>query len=141
MTDRIVISVPARATYLKHLREWCGAIMTGAGYDRGPIDDFLIALTEACANTIEHSLKMDESKAVVVEMTVYEGRIEACIRDFCRTRDLPKIKPRSLTDVRPRGLGTHFIRKTADRIDFVRSDEGAVCLVLTKYRERRKAQK
>ena len=139
MTDRIVISVPAKAAYLKHLRDWCGAIMADAGHDRRRTDDFLIALTEACANTIEHSLKLDDSKSLILEMVVYDERIEACIRNFCRERDLPKIKPRSLDDVRPRGLGTHFIRKTADRIDFVPSDEGGVCLVLTKYRERRKA--
>lgn len=139
MTDRIVISVPARAGYLKHVREWCGTIMTDAGYDRRHIDDFLIALTEACANTMEHSLKLDDSKALILEVIVYDERIEACIRNFCSTRDLPKIKPRALADVRPRGLGTHFIRKTADRMDFVKSGEGGICLVLTKYRERRKA--
>ena len=38
--------------------------------------------------------------------------------------DIEKVKPRDLSDVRPGGLGTHFIREVMDEVVFLVSPEG-----------------
>ena len=46
------------------------------------------------------------------------------IQDFADTIDVTKIKPRDLNDVRPGGLGTHFIREVMDEVAFLTPPEG-----------------
>jgi len=46
------------------------------------------------------------------------------IQDFADTIDVTKIKPRDLNDVRPGGLGTHFISEVMDEVAFLTPPEG-----------------
>ena len=56
------------------------------------------------------------------------------IGDFCTPEDLPNIKPRDLSDVRPGGLGTHFIGEIMDRVGYEPEPgrPGRLALVLEK---------
>ncbi|HLN25215.1 MAG TPA: ATP-binding protein, partial [Patescibacteria group bacterium] len=45
--------------------------------------------------------------------------------DFAPPVDVDKIKPRPLDEVRPGGLGTHFILSAMDEVAFVPPPEGA----------------
>ena len=57
------------------------------------------------------------------------------IRDFAPKIDPAKIGPRSLEDVRPGGLGTHFIRAVMDDATFIPLPDGEGNLLeLVKYR-------
>jgi len=42
--------------------------------------------------------------------------------------DVSKVKPRDLEDIRPGGLGTHFIREVMDEVEFLRppNDSGNI---------------
>jgi sigma-B regulation protein RsbU (phosphoserine phosphatase) len=46
------------------------------------------------------------------------------IRDFAPNVDPAKIQPRDLNDVRPGGLGTHFIRAVMDDASFIPLPDG-----------------
>ena len=37
---------------------------------------------------------------------------------------MAKVKPRDLNDIRPGGLGTHFMRETMDEVEFLISPDG-----------------
>ena len=46
------------------------------------------------------------------------------IRDFAPNVDAARIQPRDLDDVRPGGLGTHFIRAVMDDASFIPLPDG-----------------
>jgi sigma-B regulation protein RsbU (phosphoserine phosphatase) len=57
------------------------------------------------------------------------------IRDFAPKVDTGNIRPRSLDDVRPGGLGTHFIQAVMDDATFIPLPDGEGNLLeLVKYR-------
>jgi sigma-B regulation protein RsbU (phosphoserine phosphatase) len=47
------------------------------------------------------------------------------VTDFAPPVDPETIKPRDLDDVRPGGLGTHFLREIMDTADFLPAPDGA----------------
>ena len=136
MTDRLELVIPGKPEYLRHIRSWCEALMKQRGFAQRAIQEFLLALTEACANTIEHCLKQDPDKHLHLECSLGTSRFEVSIVNYCHPEDLPNIKPRKLSDVRPGGLGTHFIRQTSDQITYAPNGEGGIRLTLTKIRHR-----
>jgi len=138
MTDRLELIVPGRAEYLRHIRAWCEALMKDQGFEDRPIQEFNLALTEACANTIEHCLGMDPKKHLHLECVLSPGKFQASIVNFCRPKDLRKIRGRDLKNVIPRGLGTHLIKLSSDRIDYEPNGEGGIRLTLTKWRRKQK---
>lgn len=135
-SDRLELVIPGRAEYLRHIRAWCEGLMKGLGFEEGPISEFNLALTEACANTIEHCLGLDPSRQLHLQCLLERHRFEVSIVNFCHPGDLDKIKPRPLEEVRPRGLGTHLIRKTSDRIRYEPNGDGGIRLTLTKLRRK-----
>jgi anti-sigma regulatory factor (Ser/Thr protein kinase) len=139
--DRLELVVPGRAEYLRHIRGWCEALMRDQGFGRRPIQEFTLALSEACANTIEHGLGMDPRKHLRLECAIERSRFRIAIVNFCRPDDLPRIKARRLDDVRPRGLGTHLIARTSDAVRYEPNEDGGIRLILTKRRRRRSARR
>lgn len=137
MSDRLELSVPGKAEYLRHIRALCEGIMKDAGFEDAPVQEFNLALTEACANTIEHCLGLDPTKHLQLECTVTHDQFEVSIVNFCHPKDLPKIRGRELDDVRPRGLGTHFIAESSDRVAYAPNGEGGIRLTLTKMKRKK----
>jgi anti-sigma regulatory factor (Ser/Thr protein kinase) len=139
--DRLELIIPGRPEYLRHIRGWCEALMRDLGFDDGPIADFNLALTEACANTIEHCLGMDAAAHLHLECVLDRRRFEVSIVNFCHAADLGKIKPRPLGQVAPRGLGTRLIRRASDHVRYEPNGEGGIRLTLTKLRRPKKRRR
>jgi len=41
------------------------------------------------------------------------------LRDFAESIDVSSVKPRDLDDIKPGGLGTHFMREVMDEVQFM----------------------
>ncbi len=80
-------------------------------------DKLVIALNEACMNVIQHAYKFDESGEIMLEIFNNGSQIEFRLTDHAELIDLDKVKPRDLEDIRPGGLGVHFIREIMDDCD------------------------
>jgi len=78
----------------------------------------ILALDEACSNVVKHRNKDLMGGLIHVRAEVTPEFLRFRIGDFCAKEDIPNIKPRDLTDIRPGGLGTHFISEIMDRIEF-----------------------
>lgn len=87
-------------------------------------EQLVLAVNEACMNIMQHAYKGDESGEIVLEIFNNGDSIHFHLRDFARPVDLDQIKPRALGDVKPGGLGTHFIREIMDECRIGHLEDG-----------------
>jgi anti-sigma regulatory factor (Ser/Thr protein kinase) len=99
------------------------------------------AVDEALTNIIRHSyqgapdrpieLKIRSTHQLPAGSAAAEG-LEILLSDHGPAIDPKKLCGRELEDVKPGGLGLHFIKQSMDIVEFRRSD-GANCLRLVKF--------
>lgn len=78
----------------------------------------VLAVDEACSNIIRHTYLGAACHTIDVSCTGNPERIEIVLRDCGPPIDLKKVQPRPLDQVRPGGLGTHFIRSIMDEVEY-----------------------
>ncbi|MEM7027445.1 MAG: ATP-binding protein [Pseudomonadota bacterium] len=84
----------------------------------------VIAVNEACMNVIQHAYDGDETGEIILKMLNNEGKLHFKLFDYAKPIALEEVKPRDLDDLRPGGLGTHFINEIMDECDRGHLDEG-----------------
>ena len=87
-------------------------------------DKLVIALNEACMNVIQHAYDFDENGEVALHVSRDDSVITFRLTDRAKLIDLDKVQPRDLEDVRPGGLGVHFIREIMDNTDMGHLQDG-----------------
>ncbi len=87
-------------------------------------DKLVIAVNEACMNVIQHAYRGDDLGEIVLQMLNNDGKLRFRIVDYANPIDLDSVKPRDLDDLRPGGLGTHFIDEIMDECDRGHLEEG-----------------
>ena len=105
------------------------------------------AVDEALTNIIRHAY--DGTPDQPIELTCYrtqgsvDGKprdgLEIVLEDYGAPVDPEKMRGRPLDEIRPGGLGLHYIRESTDGMEFSRS-EGANRLRLVKYLQPRDAK-
>lgn len=80
-------------------------------------EQLVLAVNEACMNIMQHAYDNDPSGEIVLEILNNEDSIRFRLVDFALPIDLDSIKPRALEELRPGGLGIHFIREIMDEYE------------------------
>jgi anti-sigma regulatory factor (Ser/Thr protein kinase) len=133
MNDHSVdLTVPSDPTYMRLVRSLVAAAADVAGFEKGDVNSLCLAVDEACTNIIKHAYDGDHTKKIELCLGIYPGRIEVKLRDYGRKADLAEIRPRELSDIRPGGLGVHFIRQIMDEVVYDQSHEVGTELRMTK---------
>ena len=77
----------------------------------------LLVVGEATMNIVQHAYKGgNKLKKIKVELQSYNEFIQIDLFDQGYKADPKKIKPRKLEDIKPGGLGTHFIKMVMDEV-------------------------
>ncbi|MBI3113145.1 MAG: SpoIIE family protein phosphatase [Rhodospirillales bacterium] len=115
----LTVSVPSQPDRLKLIRNAVAetARLCGCSEDVGR--DMVIAVDEACQNIIRHAYGGSPDGEISMEIRRRGGELVFLLRDYAKTIDVSAVKPRDLNDVRPGGLGTHFIREVMDEVTFL----------------------
>lgn len=95
------------------------------GFDEAAIQDIVLAVGEACQNVILHAYAGVKKGDIVLGLLRDRDGIVVRVTDFAPPVDPETIKPRDLDDIRPGGLGTHFLREIMDTADFLPAPDGA----------------
>jgi len=103
---------------LREVRQRIREITARLGCDRRTTDELVLAVNEACMNIMQHAYKGDTEGEITLRVTERGAELEFLLEDFAQPVDPATIRPRDLGDVRPNGLGTHFIRTIMDRCDY-----------------------
>jgi sigma-B regulation protein RsbU (phosphoserine phosphatase) len=129
--DRLLDTrIPARADQLKPLREAVRAALAPCGCTGDALEHLVLAVNEACMNIIQHAYGDDEAGEILVEIINNGQQLEFRITDFADPIDIESIKPRRLDEVRPGGLGTHFIQEVMDEVDYSNSPDASGNLLI-----------
>ena len=117
--------VPAEVPSLRLLRRLGREAAATCGCSEPCGRDVVVAVDEACQNVIRHAYGDGERGDIVVEMRRAGDRLVVNVVDFAPPVDPEQVRPRPLDELRPGGLGTHFIRECMDASEFRAPPEGA----------------
>ncbi len=120
------------AAALREIRDEIAACCRGSGLDAAVTSDIVLAVNEACQNVIRHGYGGEDKGDIVLEVVRTEQALTILVRDHAPTVDPASIRPRDLDDVRPGGLGTHFMREIMDEVVFLVPPGGGNLLKLVK---------
>ncbi len=123
---RIVqIRIDSRPEALRLVRAVVGEAADLCGCSENCVRDIVIAVDEACQNVIRHAYGGRPNGEILVDIRREGDRIAFNIIDFADPVDVSKVKPRSLEELRPGGLGIHFISECMDDARFRTPPDGA----------------
>ncbi len=108
----------ADATRLKLVRAFVRDASSFAGCSAEVAEQIVIAVNEGCMNVIQHAYKGDDSRDIVLRISRVGTDVVFRLIDFAEPSDFTEIKPRALGDIRPGGLGTHFMSELMDECIF-----------------------
>lgn len=112
------IRIPARPYQLKQVRCIVKNALEKTVLSADAVDRGVLAVNEACMNIIQHAYKQNEAGEIILE--IYKNAEEILFRltDFAPPVDEGTIKGRDWEDIRPGGLGVHFMYEGMDDIRY-----------------------
>lgn len=132
----VVLEIPSDPAALFLVRGLVKRLVARVGFDQETVDRLELAVDEACSNVIRHAYGNTCGGRIVVTLLACEDRVEFHIRDFAACSNPTEFKSRDLTEVRPGGLGIHFMRSAVDQLHYDTLPEGGTLLRMVKYRTR-----
>ncbi len=118
------LRVFARPDQLKQIRKAVREAAIAAGCSENCAGEVVIALNEACMNVMEHGYELDPNGELTVQLSIDNGILVAWLGDQCAPIDQSDLKSRPLEDLRPGGLGVHFMRECMDEVTFLTPPAG-----------------
>ena len=120
----VELRFPARPHCMAMVRPSIRSAARYCGFDEPATHDIVLAVSEACQNVILHAYAGHETGDIVLRILRRKDGIVLRVTDFAPSIDTAAVKPRHLDDLRPGGLGTHFIRELMDSADFLPGPDG-----------------
>lgn len=115
---------PARPERLRDIRHAVAETASRLGCPEPMVNDVVLAVDEACQNIIRHAYG-GAGGDIVVQLGRDDHQLVVRLIDFAAPVDCAKICSRALDDIRPGGLGTHFMRSVMDEVAFMTPPPGA----------------
>lgn len=135
----VILDIPADPASLFMVRALVGKVSEKLGFDPGERNKLVLAVDEACTNVIRHAYGNNFVGRIVLTFLLKRDQLEIRIRDFGKAADPATFQPRKLDEVRPGGLGIHFIRSAVDHLQYETPPEGGTLLRMIKFRSGQEA--
>ena len=110
--------MPSHPKYLCIVREVTAKMGQMHGLGEEIVEQIRLAVDEACTNVIKYAYRGNADEQIVVRYRVDSERFEVVIEDTGIKADPLAIAGRKLEEVRPGGLGVHFIKRCFDVFEF-----------------------
>lgn len=115
----LTLQIDALPTALQQMRHLVDAALAAIDLPREMRGRLVLAVNEACMNIIQHAYReKTPGKQIRLHLAREPGLLRFIIEDDAPCIDPCCVKPRELSDVRPGGLGVHFIREIMDEMQF-----------------------
>ncbi len=125
MTERLIeLRFPSDPTRLKLVRRTMAAVAEFCGFSEESAEILVLAVDEALQNVIRHAYQGNKNHEIRLELLQENDSFVILLSDNAAPVNPETIKPRDLDDIRPGGLGTHFIRQAMDEVEFLPSPYG-----------------
>lgn len=134
-------SIPARIGELRVIRRLVTAAAIRVGASPDWARDLALAVDEACQNIIRHGYGGECEARIQLRLKRLADRVVVELVDFAPPVTEDKCRGRRLDELRPGGLGVHFMHALTDQVRFLAPPAGAGNrLVLTKKLADRRAK-
>lgn len=132
-TGPVFLEVPSDPAVLSAVRAVTEKISLEAGLDGEEAEKLVLAVDEACTNVIRHAYGNRRDGRIAITFTPGANRLEITIRDFGPGGDPATFRGRDFAEVRPGGLGMHFIQSAVDEMEYDRPPGGGMILKMVKF--------
>jgi len=136
MAESVKLTIPSDPKYLSLVREVVSHLLTNHKVARELIPRLVLCIDEACSNIIKYSYSecRDQPKNQPIEMgfSLADNIFTIKIRDFGKQCDPKDIKPRSIHEIKPGGLGTYFINEIMDEVTYCTDRDQGTLLTMCK---------
>jgi anti-sigma regulatory factor (Ser/Thr protein kinase) len=132
MREYVGIIIPSHPKYLSVVRKTTSAVGKLYEIPETDLEDIKLAIDEACSNVIKHAYCGDTAKKIAIKYTITKKLFKVIIEDSGLRSQVEVMQGRSLNDVRPGGLGIHFIRRVFDGVRFDKNKKKGNRLILSK---------
>ena len=109
---------------LRNIRDTIRAVLQKIKCPPPFIDDLVLAVNEACANIMQHAYKGKCTGEIILAILREQDEITVRLTDFAEPVDTSACKSRQLDELRPGGLGVHFMSELMDDVRFLETDAG-----------------
>ncbi len=110
---------PAESGVLAEVRATLEAALNGVGLAAEAVGELVLAVNEACMNIIQHGYAYAEGQVFRLRLWRDAGMLQVHLLDHGRPARLDDLCPRALDELRPGGLGVHFMRQLSDGIAYL----------------------
>lgn len=135
MNCPIKLTVPSNSKYLCVVRGTLSKFLECNKIPESISGKLILCVDEACSNIIKHSYGGNCAEPIELTFQIDEGTFTAHIMDYGKQCDKESIKPRKLDQIRPGGLGTHFIFEIMDSVEYCTNREKGTLLTMVKKLE------
>jgi serine/threonine-protein kinase RsbW len=136
MSDRVVLTFPAKPDYLLLARLTLSGIARELPLDEELLADLKLAVTEACGNAVRHAYA-DGDGDISVVFAIEDGRLQMTVEDRGEGIRAPASLPdkeAQLSDPFESGMGMPIIRAIVDELAVEEGPEGRGTVVrMVKY--------
>jgi anti-sigma regulatory factor (Ser/Thr protein kinase) len=118
------LRLPAQPEHLALVRACVREASKLAGCSDVIAENLVIAVNEACMNVIQHGYRFAEGQEMCLRVNREGDVLVFDLLDQAKPVKLEDLKPRPLDEIRPGGLGVHFILSLMDEVAFVEPPQG-----------------
>lgn len=133
MQVQFSLYLPRDAVTVPVARRLCRGAMEELGVSRACLTDVALAVTEACANVIEHSSDIDDEYEISV--SVHEDTCEIRVIDTGRGFDHESLSDEIIDTSAERGRGISLMRALVDNVQFESKPQAGTVVHLVKNLE------
>lgn len=116
------LTIPSSTQHLSEVRRFVERYAREAKLQDDVVDQFKLAVDEACTNVIEHAYCGDASCEIAVAVTITDARFTVVIRDDGRSFEPQSYQSPDLINLvqqrRDGGFGVHLMRRLMDRVEY-----------------------
>lgn len=103
---------------LQSMRRQVRQVLTRHRCNKACVDRLILAVNEAAMNVIQHAYNFDSSGQIRIDILQKENELIFKLTDFACPIDRSCVKSRDLNELRPGGLGVHFMNEIMDEVKF-----------------------
>jgi len=117
-------SFPAESSKLKDIRNVMQTTLKQAGCSIEQTEGIVLAVSEAAANIIQHAYADCPDGRIDLVIHMNNNELTVVLRDYAAPIDISSVTPRALQEIRPGGLGTHFMQQLMDNLVYTVPTDG-----------------
>ncbi|MFO7602334.1 MAG: ATP-binding protein [Gammaproteobacteria bacterium] len=109
---------PARPAALAQVRRLVRDTGARLRLPAAAVEDMVLAVNEACMNIVQHGYGDNDHGEITLEILTGDNEVVFRLIDRAPRIDPASLRPRPLDEIRPGGLGIHFINSVMDKVAY-----------------------